>query len=425
MTIYCSLGALSVAKRRRLRDLTVGEYVLEGYNSDDRLLLSQFLVSDQSDLDRLEEIGVVYCTVRDEPEGDPVEHASESAGDDALKAAEVLGDEIDNLSDLVKESERTYQQTVEAMEEVVESVHENRDHADELHQLEPYIGEFMDFMGESPSSISVLTQIERFDQSTFDHSVNVSILSLVYGHYKGFDEEELFQLGFGALMHDIGKTKLSRRIIQKEGELTDKEWEIVRKHPEKGHDILSRSDFEEATRKIALQHHEHPDGSGYPDEETDVHPYARIVSVVDVYEALTADRPYRDPMNPLRAYTVLRDEFYDHPETRPILEDLIQCMGLFPVGCLVQLSNDDIGVVLENHPESLHYPLVKIIATGGEESIKDPYDVDLDHVQNQKRVVNNRIYDDTIEIIRVLEFSNVPRMREAIPEFIQKNRSRF
>lgn len=408
-----------MAERRRVREIEVGDYIREGYNDNDKLLLSQFLVSDESDLERLRNMGLKYCTVKTGSEEDSGESSGDA--DDALRAAEVLDEEVGDLSELVKQSEETYRQTVDTMEEVVDSVHEDRRNGDELNQLKPYIGKFMDFMDESPTSISVLTQIERFDQSTFDHSVNVSILSLVYGHFKGFDEDELFELGFGALLHDIGKTKLSRKIIQKEDDLTEKEWEIVRKHPEKGRDILRQNDFSQSTQKIALQHHQHPGEGGYPDEDSDIHPYARIVSVVDVYEALTADRPYRDPMNPLRAYSVLKDEFYNHEETRSILEDLIQCMGLFPVGCLVELSNGDIAVVLENHPENLHFPLVKVIATSADVTIQDPYDVDLEHARNQKKVVNNRVYDDNIEIERVLEFSNVPRLREAIPEFIQQS----
>lgn len=409
-------------ERQPLRNVEVGDYLQEGYDKNDKLLVSQFLVSSPSDLDRLEDIGVSYCTVRT-GEADDSEMSPASGGDDAHRAADVLDDEIEDLSSLVEQTERTYQKTAEEMEQIADSVHEDELHAAELRQLEPYVGKFMDFMDESPSSISVLTQIERFDKSTFDHSVNVAILSLVYGHYKGYDDEELLELGFGALLHDIGKTKLSRKIIQKEGKLTQREWEIVQRHPEKGRDILEEGEYDEAVRKIALQHHERPSGNGYPEGITDIHEYARVVSVVDVYEALTANRPYRDPLNPLSAYTVLKDEFYADEETRPILKDLVQCMGLFPVGCLVKLSNEDIAVVLENHPENLSYPLVKVIATGGDREVEGPYDVDLDHVRNQKKVVNNRVYDDSIEITKVLEFSKVPRLRKAIPEYVQSEKS--
>ncbi|MFB6346214.1 MAG: HD-GYP domain-containing protein [bacterium] len=411
-----------MGENRRLGDIEVGDYLLEAYGADGKLLLSQFFVNDSSDIERLESIGVRRCTVRTPDGEDGSAESDRPSGDSqSYQAADILDGQLDTFSDLVDRSRENYQRTVQTMKDAVESVHGDISSAGDLHRLEVHVNKFMDFMEESPSSISILTQIEEFDESTYDHSVNVSILALVYGRFKGLDEDDLLTLGFGALLHDIGKTELSRSIIQKDGDLTEDEWAVIRQHPKKGEQILKEAGFDETIQKIALQHHVHPDGSGYPDLETELHPFAKIITVIDVYEALTARRPYRDPVNPLEAYTILREEFYGHDDTRTILQDLIQCMGLFPVGCLVELTNGDLAVVQENHPEDLKNPLVKVIKSGGEAQLDDPYDIDLKHVNSRKKIVNDRVYDETVNIRRVLDFSNLPQLREAIPHYIQNS----
>jgi putative nucleotidyltransferase with HDIG domain len=394
--------------------------VNEAYNANGKLLLSQFTVSDQEDIERLEELGARFCHVRDSTQNNDNDHSSaEAPPEDNLTPDEIIDNQIDDLSSLVEKTETTYKKTLEQTESLFASIHSGDAPPEELHQLEPFVDKFMEFMDESPSSISVLTQIERHDKTTFDHSINVAILSLVYANYAGFERDEIFELGFGALLHDIGKTEISREIIQKPDDLSEQEWNVIQRHPEKGKTILEEGDFDQAIVRIAHEHHEKPDGSGYPNGTSQISQHAQIVSVIDAYEALTADRPYREPMNPLKAYQILKNEFYGHEETRPILQSLIHCMGLFPVGCVVKLTNGDLAVVKENHPSNLKAPLVKIVNIPERGRVEDPYEVDLDHIQNQKQFVNDRVYDESIEVKKVLNFSKIPELRKAVPDLIQ------
>jgi putative nucleotidyltransferase with HDIG domain len=410
-----------VAKKLRVDDLDTDHFVSEGYNRDGKLLVTKFFVEDASDIERLKDIGVEICYVDDSvTKANVLDRDVDDENGNRLTAEKILDQEIENLGSMVEKTEKTYQKALDKTQELFESIHEGNREPQELEQLKPYINKFNEFIEDSPTSVSVLTQIERYDKTTFDHSVNVSILSLVYGHYKDFNDEKIMNLGFGALLHDIGKTEVSRQIIQKEGDLTEEEWETVKQHPEEGYDVLTKAGYDEAIRNIALEHHEKPDGSGYPHKKKEIHPLARIVSVVDAYEALTAQRPYREPLNPIKAYGILKDEFYDHDATRNIIESLVHCMGLFPVGCMVELTNGDLAVVLENYPSNLKYPLVKVIKTEASGYLDKPYEIDLAHIQNQKQVRNGRIYDDRVEVSKVLEFSKVPEIREAIPEFIRE-----
>jgi putative nucleotidyltransferase with HDIG domain len=413
-------GSKTVTKKIRIENLSVGQFVTEAYNPDGKLLFSNFTVSDHEDIKRLKDLGARICHVRDSTQSESTENlTAEDSSEANLTANEIINNEINDLSSLIEKTEATYQKTLDQTETLFESIYSGDARPEELHQLEPFVDKFMDFMDESPSSISVLTQIKRHDKTTFDHSINVAILSLVYANHVGFQREEIFKLGFGALLHDIGKKEISREIIQKPDDLTEKEWNVIQRHPEKGKTLLEQGGFDEAVVRIAHEHHEKPDGAGYPNGKSEISKYARIVSVIDAFEALTADRPYREPMNPLKAYEILQKEFNGYDETRPIFQSLIQCMGLFPVGCVVRLTNGDLAVVKENHPSNLKAPRVKIINIPKMGRVENPYDVDLNQIQQQKKIVNDRVYDESIEIKKVLNISKIPELRKTVPELIQ------
>lgn len=180
-------------------------------------------------------------------------------------------------------------------------VHSGEVDLEDFTELKPYLERFIGFVDRSPGSVSILTQIEDYDDVTFNHSVNVSILCMLYGRYQRYNDEDLLTLAFAALVHDIGKTEVSRDIVQKQGSLTEEEWAIVREHPGKGADILGAMGMDEVLPRVAYEHHERPDGSGYPEGVQQIHPFSRIVSVFDIYEALTAPRSYKGPMSPLKA----------------------------------------------------------------------------------------------------------------------------
>lgn len=395
--------------KKRLEELEIGDYVVEGYNQKRQLLVSNFPVHERADLNRLREIGVKTCTIRtDTGKTEPPETATEER-----KEAAPFG--------VVERTRRTYRNTLERLDELVPQIHENRDTALQLDSLKPFLNDFISHIEDCPASVSCLTQIQQFDDMTYHHSINVSLLSLLYGHFEGFEESLLLKFGFGALVHDIGKTRLARRILQNDRDLTDKERAIVEKHPEKGRRILLDAGYSDAVQKIALQHHIRNDGSGYPERDGPVHPLARIVSVIDEYEALIAVGPNRERPHPIKAYTRLKDEFYDFNETRTVLENLIHVMGLYPIGCLVELSTDDIAVVIENNTDHLRYPRVSVVGSRSSGSVDDPYTVDLEHIRHQKRAVDGKIYDDRTQVEQVLDYQNAPSLREHVPRLIQEH----
>jgi len=161
-----------------------------------------------------------------------------------------------------------------------------------------------------------LFSITAYDYTTFKHSVNVGIYAtaIAIDFYKAdtsIKPEDIERLSYGYFFHDIGKSKLPLSIINKKGKLDQEEWDLMKKHPEWGYTILMETgNLTDEAAYISMQHHERPNGSGYPLGLKDIHPCARICTIADIYDALTATRPYKNAMKPFDALKTLKDEAF-------------------------------------------------------------------------------------------------------------------
>jgi len=179
------------------------------------------------------------------------------------------------------------------------------------------IFETVDFIISDDKTSSYLANITHHDMYTYTHSVNVGILSILLAKrlYKGTGKHNMRELGAGFFLHDLGKVSVNSSIINKQGKLTDEEWAIMKKHPEAGAALLAgANEISEESAVIVLQHHEREDGTGYPCgiKAGEIHPYARICSIADVFDALTAERSYKKKLKPIAALRLMRDEMLNH-----------------------------------------------------------------------------------------------------------------
>lgn len=208
-----------------------------------------------------------------------------------------------------------------------------------------------------------VVDIKNLDSYTYQHSVNVAVLSLILGMQLQLSKLELYSLCLGALLHDIGKVFISNDIIQKFDKLTEKEYDIVKEHSQKGYEYLKGSpDISAPARIIALQHHERVNGSGYPEgrKGTDINTLAKIVAIADVYDALTSDRPHRRALSPNESLEYIMASggtLFDYNMVLAFSKAVIP----YPEGTLVKLTNGDIAVVEENHPNYPLRPKLKVI----------------------------------------------------------------
>jgi HD-GYP domain-containing protein (c-di-GMP phosphodiesterase class II) len=236
----------------------------------------------------------------------------------------------------------------------------------------------------APDAMMNLIDIKSFDDYTFTHNINVATLCLIIGQSMGLPPEDLFDLGLGGLLHDMGKLKVSLSILNKDGKLTDAEFTEMKRHPTYGYEILCRSkDIPERARMVALSHHEKFQGKGYPKGlKGDAIPlFARICSIADVYDALTTDRPYRVAMAPHEAMKIVTSGI-DTQFDPKILSVFLHKMSLYPSGSLVLLNDGSVGLVLKANPKTVLRPTIKLLKTAQGERVKTRTEIDLMKTSN-------------------------------------------
>lgn len=223
-----------------------------------------------------------------------------------------------------------------------------------------------------------ITDVQGFDDFTFHHSVNTTILALIVGVANKYNEAQLLELGMGVLMHDMGKVKIPNETLNKTERLSEEEFRRIKQHPIDGFEILRKTDnFGLVSAHVALQHHERWNGDGYPRKlkGTAIHEYARIAAIVDVYEALTSNRVYRDAIQPYQAYEYImaHSEIYFDPK---LLNMFSQHIAIYPDGSGVRLSNGQQGNVVKQNVGYPGRPCVRMF-NQGKELLHPPIDYNL------------------------------------------------
>lgn len=211
-----------------------------------------------------------------------------------------------------------------------------------------------------------MIDIKSYDGYTYFHCINVSIMSVVIGIGCELPEDRLTGLAIAAILHDVGKRFINVDVIQAKRNLTNEEFELVKKHPQFGCDFLSKSyRFSPAIYNGMLQHHERYDGKGYPlgTKGRQIPLYARIIKLADVYDALTSKRPYHDAWKPSEAVEYVMA--MGGTEFDPALVTIfLSRVAVYPIGVEVILSDGRHAIVMKNHPELSLRPTVKMMESG-------------------------------------------------------------
>lgn len=236
-----------------------------------------------------------------------------------------------------------------------------------------------------------LKDIRSNDDYLFCHSVNVCVLSIITGISLGYDKEKLSQLGIGAMLHDIGKIRIPCEVLNKVEKLTEEDFEIIKKHTTYGYEILGESDDVNAYSKvIALTHHERYDGKGYPLGVSDnqIHEYSKIVSIADVYDAMTSDRVYRKRYKISEAieYLIgLSNYNFDYNLVRSFIEHIT----VYPIGTCILLNTKQKAIVVDINRKFPNRPIVRIATDEAGDMLKEFIEIDL--TKNNSLVIIDEI----------------------------------
>ncbi|MEE8484018.1 MAG: HD-GYP domain-containing protein, partial [Nitrospinota bacterium] len=351
-------------------------------------MTKSFLIEDYGTVNKIikQKIHAVYI---DTEKGDDIKHAPTKEEADKKTESEVRrvveeerkeDQQPENRIPMKKEIEQAKKVRNEAKKVVTDVLNDIKlGKQIETEKVTHVVNNMVESIFNNRHALTSLSRIKNRDEYTFQHSVNVCVLMLSFARTFKIDRETMGKIGTGALLHDIGKMKIPDEVLHKEGKLTDEEFSVMKSHVVESVNILSETEgIPEIASKIAGQHHERYDGTGYPEglKGKDISAFGRMAAIVDVYDAITSSRCYHHGMEPSMALKKIFDwSKYHFDET--MVQNFIRCVGIYPVGTLVMTDSKFLGVVIEPGEESMLHPVLRLVYNVKHDHFIEPRDLDL------------------------------------------------
>ena len=260
---------------------------------------------------------------------------------------------------------------------------------------------------DNPDALACVINIRHKDEYLLEHSVAVSILLTIFAFYLKIDVEIAHEIAIGAFLHDVGKIMVPDYILNKPDKLTDDEFEIMKTHASHSISIIEKTPGISAlSLEVAKLHHEKLNGEGYPNQISaeQITQYGRMISICDIYDALTSSRCYKEGYPQVKAFTILRALAKDNQLDDFLVDSFIQCMGVYPVGALVQLSSNRLAIVeSHNHKDPIR-PIVKPFYSLKPKHFEAAQDIDLAVFESEEIVKCVRANDFDLNMEQIIEF---------------------
>lgn len=262
-------------------------------------------------------------------------------------------------SEAFKHFENDYKINISSVKDNLNSLVTSDDSID----TETMVKDTMSIVAEAKNSLQMfdmLHAMRNMDDLTYVHSVNVALISSIIGKWMKYDEEKVKLLTLAGLMHDIGKLLVPEKILNKPGPLTDNEYEIMKHHVNLGYEQVKEKDIPKAVKEAILLHHEKCDGSGYPFglKGNDIPEVAKIITIADIYDAMTSTRVYRAPICPFEVVRIMYEDAFtkfDPVFAIPFLKNVVSSY----IKTNVKLSDGRTGKVILINDNALHQPIVQ------------------------------------------------------------------
>ena len=361
---------MSVIKRIPISELKIGMYIADISNEwiPDTNLRRHGLIKRDAAIEQIRQLGVtdVYIDVdkgADSARGIRVEELNQRLNDQ-LGEIQKLSPQQDTHTSIAEETSpaaRIHSEALCMVSRIMEDVKMGA--AIKLQPIEDMADSVTESLRRNASALSCLTRLRHKDEYLIEHSFSVAVLMGILARSMGFNNDDLHQVVTGAFLHDIGKIRVPDEVLNKPGTLQPEEWEEMKRHVQYGEEALAQTVGVSSTvRQICAQHHERLDGSGYPRglSQQSIVQQARMTAIVDVYDAITAERCYHNAITPTQAMKKLLEWSERHLD-RNITYQFIACMSIYPAGSLVELSNGDVGIVVEPNLRTQHQPVIQVV----------------------------------------------------------------
>lgn len=265
----------------------------------------------------------------------------------------------------------------------------------------------IDAIFKNPDSLACILNIREKDQYLLEHSVSVSIYMTLFARYLSLDRDIIEKLSVGAFLHDIGKIKIPDAILNKPGKLTNDEFTIMKTHANHSIDIIKQTpDINELSIEIAALHHEKLDGTGYPFQVSadNINVYGRMIAICDIFDALTATRVYKKGYSHPKAFAILRELAQKNHLDVDLVDRFIRCIGVFPIGSLVQLDSKKLAIIEARNDVNPTKPKVRSFYNVTVNEFVETQDIDLEHTDDfiQKGVCAEEFDLDMNKVIEML-----------------------
>lgn len=339
-------------KRLSTIDLVPGMVVAEDvYTYTNQLLLPRGTVLTDKSITKLEFYSIINVRVEDDLSK---EYKNGPKFTEDISYAEKI-----KSSPQFKEFKARFDEEVPKFQRMLDSVALNKRPLD-LDELLDFTRRLMKSDNEYLSIFDMLHNMRQYDDMTYVHSINVALMCNVFARWLRMTEEETKLATLCGLLHDIGKVAVPEDIIKKPGKLTESEFTIVKKHTIEGYNALRKQQIPEPIQNSALMHHERCDGSGYPFGiiNSKIDPFAKMVAIVDVYDAMTSARIYRGPMCPFKVVDIFEDEGLQKYDTRFIMTFLENIVNTYMLN-RVKLNDGRVGDVVFINRSRLSRPTIK------------------------------------------------------------------
>lgn len=330
------------------------------YNANGKVLLSEGTELSSNLLTGLKKYNIFTIYIEDE-ESEGIEIIESIPEELRIEAVNLITEGLDTIADLKTAKIRGMMKSERA-----------------IRSFQKIFRDILNCLTETQTALNLLATTKIHENYLYSHSLNVTIYACQLAIANGLPLKNIEEIGLGAMLHDLGKVYISKEVLNKPGKLTIEEFNHVKSHTELGFEVLRKiHEIPLTVAHCAFQHHERMDGSGYPRglKGEEIHKYAKIISVVDVFDAVTSHRVYRPSMLPHQGLELLYTGSGTHFDSRQI-ELFRNCIAIYPQGLTVKLSDGRIGIVSNYNFDAFGRPEIRVIRDEDNQEVQ-PYEINL------------------------------------------------